>query len=154
MSARTFIFGLILLLQLSCTDDAADIAAFRDDSSITSLNGTWKVVSFEDYTENTVEYKTDENSKDLDIVVTFNDTRTPHELSGKNTTNTIAGEFAYIGIRKFRIHELFSTQVAQPVWADKFLEAVLEEELEYKINRMALRVFYEGTTKSVTLKRE
>jgi K+-transporting ATPase A subunit len=40
-----------------------------------------------------VETKTQQNSLGLDIIISFDDTSDPHKMSGKNTTNTIYGEF-------------------------------------------------------------
>jgi hypothetical protein len=154
MRIKNGVIGVVLLLQLSCSNDGLDINSFRDDSSITTLNGTWKVVSFENYIENSIELKNQANSKGLDIVVTFNDMRDPNELSGKNTTNTVFGKFDYIGTRKFKIFDYGTTEIAQPVWADKFNEAILDGEVDFKISVRTLRVYYNNNAQSVTLARQ
>ena len=118
MRTWTAIIGLVLFGQLSCSNEELDIKSFNDDSSITTLNGTWKVLSFESYTDNIREFKNQENSSGLDIIINFDDTKDPNELSGTNTTNTVFGEFEYIGTRKFKINNYGTTEVAQPVWAD------------------------------------
>ena len=115
MRIWTAIIGFVLLGQLSCSTEDLDIKSFNDDSSITTLNGTWKVLSFENYTDNIREFKNQENSRGLDITINFDDTKDPNELSGTNTTNTVFGEFEYIGTRKFKIDNYGTTQVAQPV---------------------------------------
>jgi hypothetical protein len=143
----------LLVALLGCSKDDNDPAAFTDDPSITTLNGTWKVKSFEDFTLNTVEFKTQENSYGFDITVTFDDSKQPHQISGENTTNTIAGEFEYIGDRKLSISHVGSTEVAQPRWADQFIDAVLQRNLNYKINATFLRIYYDNDSKSVTLVR-
>ena len=151
MRPLTIIFGLFLLGQLSCSDDNIGISNFNDDASILTINGTWRVYSFEDFTTNSVEYRTQENSWDKYITVTFDDTKIPKELSGTNITNTILGEFDYVGQRQFKMNTLSTTQVGQPKWADKFTEAVLDKDVSYKINSRQLRIYYVNKTKSMTL---
>ena len=151
MRTQATIIGLLLLGQLSCSDDNIDISSFKDDSSISTLNGTWRVYSFENFTTNSVEYRTQENSWDKYITVTFDDTQNPKELSGTNITNTILGEFDYVGQRQFKMNTLSTTQVGQPKWADKFTDAVLDNEVSFKINDRQLRIYYENKTKSMTL---
>jgi hypothetical protein len=154
MRIRTAIIGLVLFGQLSCSNEDIDIKLFNDDSSITTLNGTWKVVSFENYTDNSQEFKNQENSRGLDIIINFDDTKDPNELSGTNTTNTVFAEFEYIGTRKFKINNYGTTEVAQPIWADKFNQAIIGGELYFKISVTGLRIYYDNETKSVTLTRD
>lgn len=154
MKIRTTIVGLLLLGLISCSSDDIDINSFRDDSSITTLNGTWKVVSFEDLTTNMTEFKTQENSWGKDIIVTFNDNLDPNLFSGKVTTNSVQGEFEYAGQRQFTLSRYGSTFAGQPVWADKFGTAVLDGNVTFAINSEKLRIYYDNKTKSVTLTRE
>ena len=154
MRIRTTIIGLMLLGQLSCSNDDFDINSFEDNTSITTLNGTWKVNSFEDFSADKVEHRTQENSWDKDIIVTFDDTKNPKEISGTNIANRILGEFDYAGQRQFRVSNLGTTDVGQPEWADKFTEAILDGDLTFKINSSGLRIYYDSKTKSVTLIKE
>lgn len=154
MRIRIGLIGLLLFGQMSCSSDDIAMNSFMDDSSITTLNGTWKVISFENYTDNSVELKSQENSRGLDIVLTYNDTKKPNEISGTNTTNTVFGEFEYSGLRKFKVTNYSTTEVAQPAWADKFNEAILSRELDFKINTTHLRIYYANNTRSVTLTQE
>lgn len=138
----------------SCNGDDSGIRSFKDDSSIASLNGTWRVISFEDFTTHTAEYKTQENSWGRDIIVTFDDTINPKLFSGQVTTNAVQGEFDYIGKRQFQLHRYGSTYVGQPRWADQFGEAMLDKTNTFAINREELRIYYLSQSKSVTLVRE
>ncbi|MFZ6014428.1 MAG: hypothetical protein ACOYXT_29080 [Bacteroidota bacterium] len=151
MRIETAIIALVCFGQLGCSNESFDINSFKDDHSITTLNGTWKVISFENYADNRREFKNEENSRGLDITINFNDTKDPNELSGTNTTNTVLGEFEYTGTRKFKITNYGTTEIAQPVWADKFNHAILSGEVDFKINRIGLRIYYDNKTKSVTL---
>lgn len=146
--------GLTLLGILSCSEEEFDRNDFWDNSSITTLNGTWKVVSYEDFNTQKVEFRTEENSWGLDVIVTFNDTVDPHEFSGQITTNSVFGEFDYVGKRQFKLHRFGTTFVGQPEWGDKFGTAVLDGVVTFKINAGHLRIYYDGKSKSVTLKKE
>jgi len=154
MKLQLTIIGLALLGQLSCSDNDIDINSFRDDLSVTTLNGTWRVDSFEDITTGTIEYKTQENSWDREIIVKFDDTKSPKELSGTNISNTILGEFDYVGQRQFIMTNLSTTQVNQPGWADKFTEAIVDMNITFRVNTKQLRIYYNNQTKSVTLTRK
>ena len=151
---RNSIIALLLGTLLSCSDEDSQVDAVRNDGSISSLNGTWKVISFEDHSSNTVELKSEENSRGLDIVVTFDDNKDPNGLSGMNTTNAFEGSFEYTGPRVFKIADYWTTQVAQPAWADMFNEAMADDHLTFEINSKALRIYYHGESKSVTLIRD
>lgn len=47
-----------------------------------------------------------------------------------------------------------TTQVAQPAWADKFNQAIVDGEMDFKINSHRLRIYYGNKTKSVTLTKQ
>jgi hypothetical protein len=151
---RTLIIGLIIIGQISCSNEDFDINSFKDDPFITTLNGTWRVISFEDFSTNTVEYKTQENSWGKDIIVTFNDNLDPNLFSGKVTTNSVEGEFDYVGQRQFKLNRYGTTYAGQPEWADKFGIAVLDGNVTFIINRGGLRIYYDNKTKSVTLTKD
>ena len=154
MRIRTAVIGFVILGLLSCSNNETDINSLKDGSSLTTLSGTWKVISFADYNLNSVEVKDQENSWGLDIIVTFDDSSSPDVLSGKNTTNTITGDFNYTGIRKFRVNQLSTTKVAQPIWANKFSQAILDTDINYFISDSELIIYYDNNTKSMTMKRE
>jgi len=154
---------LFLLAQLSCSDGNNDISpstdasiptSFNDDPSISTLNGIWKVHSFENLTANTIEYKTLKNSGGQDIIVEFDDTKNPNAFSGIKTTNIFGGEFDYVGSREFKLKGVVSTLAGQPAWADEFDKLVgygLYQEVTFIINDEMLRIYYSYNTKSVTL---
>ncbi|HEY0652816.1 MAG TPA: hypothetical protein VGD65_06800 [Chryseosolibacter sp.] len=154
MKTRGLLLLFILVGQLGCSSDEPRIDSFPDDPTIETLNGTWRVISFEDFEIGKSEERTQENSWGKDIIITFDDTVQPQRLSGKNTTNAIEGEFTYLGERQFRVTHLISTYVGQPQWADKFLEAVGGGEVSFRVTADQLRIYYETGTKSVTLAKD
>lgn len=163
MRLKLVIISFFLLGQLSCSDDAAEPSSstqetipdsFNDDPSITTLNGTWKVYSFENHDTHMVEYKTKANSNGQDIIVEFNDTKNPHGFSGINTTNVFGGEFVYEGSRQFKLKAVTSTLVGQPEWGDNFDELMHyahNDEVTFIINNELLCIYYNFQMKSVTL---
>jgi hypothetical protein len=110
------LFSFVLFSIAGCVNDDVERTSFRDDPKILTLNGTWKVLSYEDHTNNTVDKKTQQNSQGLDIIIALDDTSAPHKLSGTNTTNAVFGEFEYSGNRIFKVLKYSSTFIAQPVW--------------------------------------
>ena len=150
---RTVLICILIFAQLGCANHDIDMQLFVDDVDIVSMNGTWEVLSFESYADKSREFKTEENSDGLDIVITFDDTKTPHEFSGQNTRNSILGTFVYPTTRKFKAITYFSTEVGQPAWADMFNEALASGELDFKVNKTELRLFYNSGMRSVTFSR-
>ena len=136
----------------NCSKNEFDVNDFNDDSSITTLNGTWKVISFEDFKSNELEIKTSENSWDYDIIISFNDSINPHKIYGRITTNSVNGEFEYVGERKFLIDRMGTTFVGEPEWGEKFRNAISDGA--FKINSERLRIYYNNKRKSVTLLKE
>ena len=163
MRPGQLIFSLFLLGLLSCSDgdiespptpDPSIPAFFNDDPSISTLNGTWKVYSFENLISNTIEYKTRKNSGGQDIIVEFNDAKDPHGFTGIKTTNSFGGEFNYVSSRQFKLKGVISTLAGQPKWADefdKFIVYGLNKEVKFIINEEMLRIYYDYDTKSATL---
>ena len=86
----------ILFAALPGCADTSDSNSEGNTSAAVTMNGSWRVVSFENYDENSVIYLTEENSKGLDITITFDEGADPHKLSGRNTTNDIFGTFEYL----------------------------------------------------------
>lgn len=135
-------------------NDFSDVNGFEDDFQIQTLNGTWKVISFEDFALESIEFPNQTNSTGLDVVVTFNDLTTPPNLSGRNTTNTIQGNFEYINSRQLKVFTLASTRVAQPEWGNKFSDAMLNESFQFIISESRLRFYYNDRKNSITFAKQ
>jgi hypothetical protein len=140
---------LIITIGFGCKKDEIKIKEINDDSSITTINGTWVVKSYENYGNQSILLKDEKNSWGHDVVITFSEEKEPHQFYGKNTTNSISGEFKYLGKRKISFENYISTYVNQPEWADKFNQAL--EGGEFKINNTHLRIYFNENKESVTL---
>lgn len=119
---------------------------FEDDRSIPGISGTWVVVSYEDFGDNTQIKKSDVDSwNGMDVILTF----TTDSLYGRNTTNTVTGNFA-LSDRTIHIIRYGGTKIGQPEWGNMFSDVVHNLE-SFKINADQLRFFYNGNKNSVTL---
>jgi hypothetical protein len=148
----TIIAGLALMQCVN--NDSYDINQFVDNRSIQTLNGTWKIISFDDHALKKVELPNQDNLRGLEIKITFNDTTKPLSIYGINTTNTINGEFEYIQTRKFKIMNLSTTDVGEPDWGKKFTIAILSKDIEFIISGKRLRVYYNQRVNSMTLEKQ
>ncbi|MBD0258909.1 MAG: hypothetical protein ICV83_24590, partial [Cytophagales bacterium] len=125
---KQFFSWLILLALLvpgACTQHDQLICCGNPDdemSANTRLNGTWKVIAYEDQANHTRIVKDDANSQGLDVVLTFEGDR----ISGKSTTNQVNGRFSYTGTRQVRIDEYGGTEISEPRWGRMFGEAVFK----------------------------
>jgi hypothetical protein len=145
MKKLIFAFGLLSVCVLSCTTDAIDK---------NSLNGSWVVYSFEDLATGVVELKTQQNSWNKDIKITFEDALNPKAISGINISNQFFGEFSYVSQNGFRVSKLGSTEVNQPRWADQFMSAILDPSLTFEVGQDNLIIYYRKKSKRVRLKKE
>ncbi|MGB3586022.1 MAG: hypothetical protein WBA23_05760 [Tunicatimonas sp.] len=144
----------LLVLLFSCDEDDFKSLEVRDDSSVKSLNGTWRVIAYEDYEQGELIAKTEENSRGMDVIVTFDDTTDPPSIEGSNTTNSIWGTFEYTGPRSFSVPGLASTLVGQPEWGNVFSAIFTEGELVFTVNPSSLKIHNSLQQLSVVLERE
>lgn len=132
--------GFIVLL-LGCDEDFENLAV-QDDMSVTSLNGTWRLVAYEDYRRGGIITQTEENSWGRDVAITFDDTTDPFSISGQNTTNSVFGSFSYTGRRSIKVPALGSTKVGQPEWGNLF-NRLVRDDLTFRINSSYLKIYNE-----------
>lgn len=118
---------------------------FDDDPSIQNINGTWVVISYEDYDKNSVTRKSDVDSwNGMDVRLTF----TTDSLYGRNTTNSVSGNFT-LSDRTIHVIRYGGTKMGQPEWGNMFSDVVLHLET-FKINEYQLRFFFNNGKNSVT----
>jgi len=144
---KLFLLIGIILIAVSCEKDKIN-KDFTNDQSIQNVNGTWKIVSYEDFVKNSVIYKSDVDSwNGMDVILTF----TIDSLYGANTTNTVSGSFTISG-REIHIISYGGTKVGQPEWGNMFSNVVFNLE-SFKVNTTQLRFFYNNSKNSITLNR-
>jgi heat shock protein HslJ len=138
----------IILITISCEENQL-IKNFDNDQSIQNINGSWVVVSYEDFDKNSVVKKNDVDSwNGMDVVLTF----TIDSLYGRNTTNTVSGNFT-LSERTIHIIRYGGTKMGQPEWGNMFSDIVHNLE-SYKVNENQLRFYYNNNKNSVTLNRK
>ncbi len=145
MKKLPVIFG-ILLLFASCEKENVS-RSFEDDPSIATLSGKWVVVSYQDYTyKNPTIWKDDVDSwNGMDVILTF----TTDSLYGRNTTNSVSGNFTVSG-RNIHIIRYGGTKLGQPEWGNMFSDVVYRFQ-RFEINRYQLRLYYNDKKNSVNL---
>jgi len=134
---RLFPVMIIMILSLNC----------ERDQPIENIYGTWVVVSYEDYVNNSVIEKNDVDSwNGMDIILKF----MSDSLCGRNTTNSV---FAHYTLSDSTIHVISygGTKMGQPEWGNMFSDVVYGLET-YKINENRLSFYYNNNKNSVTLK--
>src|SRR5664280_446768 len=119
------------IVSVSCDKERIN-ENFQDETSIQNINGTWKVVSYEDFQKASVTVKNDVDS-----------------LYGQCTTNTISGKYTIAG-RYISIDSYGGTKIGQPVWGNMFSNIVYLIR-SFEINEHQLRFFYNNSENSVTL---
>jgi hypothetical protein len=137
----------------ACTQNEMVTCSFgseQDNPAITSINGTWKVIAYEDRVNNTRILKDSANSwGGLDVVLTFEGNR----ISGKNTTNQVSGRFSYKGTREISVQEYGGTEISEPKWGMMFGEAVFKFQT-FTISEQHLTFCYNNGQNSVTLEKQ
>jgi len=144
---KLFLLLGIMLIAVSCEKDKIN-KDFTDNQSLQNLSGTWVIVSYEDFGKNSVIFKSDVDSwNGLDVKLTF----TADSLYGRNTTNTVYGNFT-ISDRNIHIISYGGTKIMQPEWGSMFSSVVYNLE-SFKVNQSQLRFFYNNGKNSITLDR-
>jgi len=101
----------VLLFISGCEKDQVN-GNFEDDPSITDIAGMWRVVSYEDFVNNTVTEISDVDSwNGLEVKLTF----TTDSLYGRNTTNNVMCNFIISG-RNIHVTSYGGTKIGQPEW--------------------------------------
>jgi hypothetical protein len=141
---KLFLLMGIIVISVSCEKDQVN-RNFDDDLSIQNFKGTWVVVSYEDFVKNSVIKKDNVDSwNGMDVILTF----TTDSLYGKNTTNSVTGNF-FLSDRNIHVIRYGGTKRGQPEWGNMFSDVVYNLE-SYKINENQLRFFYNDNKNSVT----
>ncbi len=146
------LFSAVMLLVTGCKkDDVIPPASdFRDDPSITSIAGTWKVISYDDLIANSQILQDSANSwGGLDIVLTFD----ANQITGRKTTNTVWGRFSYQAPREVKIEEFSGSEINEPQWG-KMFDGAVSHFKEFEVNSQYLRFFYNDRKNSVTLQKQ
>ena len=150
-SIRTFIISLIsvVIIFMSCTKEETELA--------NKLNGTWKVVSYNDLilktsvTKNSSNTWTDFNNGD--VSVSFNNSSsTRGTISGLKVTNQFSGEYLIINENQINIGNLITTEINEPQWAIMFHQ--IEKAESFNISGRILTIFYNQNKNSITLEKE
>jgi hypothetical protein len=147
MKKILLLIGVIIII-VSCEKDQL-INNFEDDQSIQNINGTWIVVSYEDYVKNSVVRKNDIDSwNGMDVVLTF----TTDSMYGRNTTNTVSGNFT-LSERTIHVIRYGGTKMGQPEWGNMFSDVVHTLE-SFKIDANQVKFYYNKNNNSITLNRK
>jgi hypothetical protein len=147
MKKLLLIIGIIII-SAGCKKDQLK-NNLDNDQSIQNINGIWVVVSYEDFEKNSVVIKSDVDSwNGLDVILTF----TIDSLYGRNTTNTVYGNFT-LSDSTIHIIRYGGTKIGQPEWGNMFSDIVHRLE-SFKVNKNELRFYFNNNKNSVTLNRK
>ena len=142
------LFAGIFFIAASCEKDRIN-DNFQDNTSISNINGKWKVVSYEDFEKSSKTVKTDVDSwNGLDVILTFSN----DSIYGYCTTNYMTGKYSLSG-RNIHIISYQGTKIGQPEWGNMWSKVIYDLE-SFQVNEHQLRLYYDGAEKSVTLSKE
>ena len=146
----------ILIVIFGCEKEKS-IQTIIDDKNITTIAGTWKVVSYDDLANNTQITKDANNtwpkSNNGDVIITFQDTQDTGLIDGITVINEVSGNYILSNPRKISVVNFMGTLINQPDWADLFWENLPKSE-EYSVNKTQLRIFYNSNKNSITFEKE
>ena len=152
-----FIVTLTILLVICGCEKEKTIQTIPDDKNITKIAGAWKVVSYDDLTNNTQITKNAINTwldiNNGDVIITFQDTIATGLIHGQTVTNGVFGNYTLSSPRKIKVENFMGTQINQPDWADLFWEDISKSEA-YSVNSTQLRIFYNSKKNSITFEKE
>ena len=153
----SFIASLTILTVICGCEKEKSIQAIADDKNITTIAGTWKVVSYDDLANNTQITKDTNNTwtkfNNGDVTITFQDTQDTGLIDGITVTNGVSGNYILTNPRKISVVKFGGTFINQPDWADLFWENLPRSE-EYSVNKTELRIFYNSNKNSITFEKK
>ena len=156
---KPLLYLAFLVTVYSCHKES--ILEFRDDPSIPTLYGTWKLVSTENFSTNQVAYKDPsdvqpycDGSIPCDVILTLERTNSKNKITGHTITNEIFGEFTFDqSMRYLNIVEFGGTKIAEPKWSDNIWKNIYHIK-SYKINGQYLRLYLDNKPESLTFERQ
>lgn len=124
--------------------------------SAASLNGNWKVISYNNHISNSTITKNSTNTwndfNNGDITINFNSSRSDEgSFSGTNVTNKFSGKFSLNSSNKISIKDFISTEMNEPEWATLFHQVYTAES--FFINDNTLTIYYNQNNNSVSLEK-
>ena len=151
-----FITMLAIIMVICACERENFIPTIKDDKEITTIAGTWKVVSYDDFAHNTQITKDADNTwlqiNNGDVIMTFMDTLGTKEIEGVTVTNYVSGSYTITAPRKIKVLNFNGTYIDQPEWADLFWEKI-EESDEFSVSNTHLRIFYNAKRNSITFEK-
>lgn len=153
----SFLATLTILIVICGCEKEKSIPTINDDKDITTIAGTWKVLSYDDLANNTQITKDTNNTwpqfNNGDVIMTFKDTLGTGLISGRTVTNGVGGTYIISAPRKIDIVNFEGDYIDHPEWADLFWENFTKAE-EYSVNMTQLRIFYNSKKKSITFEKK
>lgn len=151
-----FIAALTILIVICGCEKEKTIQNIIDDKNITTIAGTWKVISYDDLADNTQITKDANNTwtdfNNGDVIITFQDTQDTGLIDGRTVTNGVTGNYILSNPRKISVVNFMGTLINQPVWANLFWDNFPKAE-EYSVNNTQLRIFYNSNKNSITFEK-
>ncbi len=152
----SFIPILAILMAICGCEKEKTIPIIKDDKEITTIAGTWKVVSYDDFDHNIQITKSTSNTwleiNSGDVIITFMDTLSVGHFSGRTVTNGVGGTYTITAPRKINIVDFQGDFAGQPEWADIFWESLPKAEV-FSVNMTQLRIFYNTKRNSITFEK-
>jgi len=148
----SFISMVTMLILICGCEKEKSIQAIHDDKDIATIAGTWIVVSYDDFVNNTQITKDTNNTwpqfNNGDVIMTFRDTLGTGLISGITVTNGVGGTYTISAPRKIDIVNFEGDYIDHPEWADLFWETFRKAE-EFSVNKTQLRIFYNAKKNSI-----
>lgn len=128
----------------------------HDELKNGSPEGSWKVISYDDFANNTHTYKNSSNTwfshNNGDVTLILEDIDDTHgELQAVAVSNDVNGKYEFDQYGYVTFYDLITTLVGQPEWADWF--ANIGHVDSYEQNGSNLVLFYNEKKNGITLTR-
>jgi hypothetical protein len=157
--ARLILFIAAGLFLFSCNKEKR-LENFKDDPTILTVYGTWKLISRENYTTGEVIYKDPSvvqqcgSRTKCDIILNFVKASSGDSLYGHTIMNEVSGLFSFdAATRRFTTASFGGTKVGEPGWSDHIWDNMYRIQ-NFRINRYYLRLYFNNDTESLTFERQ
>ena len=133
------IFLVFLLFNTSCKKDN------------NTLTGNWKLISYEDFINDTIIYEPQNISSS--IIIEFSDNGRKGKLKGQTVTNTVSGKYKLKENNKIEVLEFGGTKIGEPEWGKKFWDAMYNVT-SYGVTEYNLYLLFNNDTEKMIFEKQ
>ncbi len=133
---------IIVIISLACN---------KEHNSTSTLTGKWKLIKYHNLITLTREAEPANISRS--IIIEFSDNGQMGKMNGHTVTNSVSGAYELLENNKMKTLSFGGTQVGEPVWGNKFWNAI-HAASSYNRQEEKLFIFFNADSEKMEFAKE